>query len=227
MNAQDRSAVVSLLNYLASKYLHTSKEVRAAAAHFDVTLTTQHEKAERPFFNAPDDARNFVVDVFRPKATSVHGERYDFHTQEEADFFAAMQRGEVLVKDTHYTRFNGLPVAVNVWNGTTFVEYERKTYRLQDAPEALQAAVNAHMAPEPDAIPFEEARELFVDHYSISDAYHVGKRYIVGIAPASLEGKLTKYGCYWHREDATRAIAELPQMRGIDTERAQLVVLTK
>lgn len=227
MNAQDRNAVVELLNYLASKYLHTSKEVRAAAAHFDVTLTTQHQKAERPFFNAADDARNFVVDVFRPRAQNIHGERYDFRTQEEADFFAAMQRGEILVKDTEYTRLNGLPVAINVWNGTTFVEHANQTYRLQDAPEELQAACNAHMAPEADAIPYEDARARFYDHYALSDARAVGKRYIVGIVSETHGGKLIKHGTYWHREDATKALNELPQTRGIALERGQLVVLQK
>lgn len=227
MNAQDRSAVVSLLNYLASKYLHTSKEVRAAAAHFDVTLTTQHQKAERPFFNAPDDARNFVVDVFRPNATNVHGERFDFHTQEEADFFAAMQRGEVLVAHQTYLMHEGTPAAITDWNGTRFIEWNGKTVRYDDADDALKAAVDGKMAPEPDAMPLNKARQLFKDFYAIDDAHAVGKRYVVGICMASFEGKLIKHGAYFERADAVAAMNMIPQTRGIAIERCQLVVLAR
>lgn len=226
MNAPDRQAVVTLLNYLASKYLHTSKEVRTAAAHFNVTLTTQHQKAERPFFNT-DESRNFVVDVFRPNGASIHGERFDFNTQEEADFFAATQRGEVLVAHQSFLMIEGIPAAVTEWNGTRFVEWNNKTFRFEDLSDSAKAAIDGKLAPEPDAIPLNEARQLFKDFYSIDDAHAVGKRYVVGICPASLEGKLTKHGAYFEREHAMQAIRHMPETRGIDVERCQLVVLAR
>lgn len=226
MNAQDRAVVVSLLNYLASKYLHTSDEVRATAAHFNITLTTQHAKAERPFFSASDEARNFVVDVFRPNGPR-HGERFDFHTQEEADFFAAMQRGEVLVAHQTYLMHKGTPAAITDWNGTVFIEWNGKTVRYADADDDLKAAVDGKMTPEPDAMPLSKARQLFKDFYAIDDAHAVGKRYVVGICMASFEGKLIKHGAYFERADAMKAMNMIPQTRGIDIERCQLVVLQK
>ncbi|AXF51490.1 hypothetical protein PQA73_gp62 [Erwinia phage Pavtok] len=227
MNAPDRSAVVTLLNYLASKYLHTSNEVRATAAHFNVTLTVQHEKAERPFFNASDDTRNYVVDVFRPNAKTIHGERYDFATAEEADFFAATQRGEILVKDQDFMMIEGVPAAITEWKGHRFIDWKGKTHRFADLSDDVKAAIDGKLAPEPDAIPLSKARELFKDSYSIDDAHAVGKHYVVGICPASLEGKLIKHGTYFEREHAMQAMQMIPQTRGIDIERCQLVVLQK